>query len=152
MIGTSAFDMATASSYRAARIPLYVRAPFGGNYLSKNGAFARQIRLGAGELRPTDDRASFPTGGDHITVRHVEREDRVAAARSVRALSQTSVGDGYCDRGRILVARAPSGGLRSYCVGSSVVMAGSGELHLSSAIILRIGSCRAQSDGLWLTD
>ncbi len=108
--------------------------------------------LGAGELRRTHDRASFPTRADYITGSCIKGNDRVGAARSVRALSQPSIGCGYCHRGRILVAGAPSGGLRSYRVGSSVVMAGSGELHLYSGIILRIGSCRVQSDGLWLTD
>jgi len=110
------------------------------------------LRLGARELRRTDDRASSPTGGDGVTVGHVERKDRVCAGGSVRALSQTSRGDGHRSRRGILVTRAPCGGLRSYRVGSSAVMSGSGELHMPFGIIQCIGSCRAQSDGLGLTD
>jgi hypothetical protein len=122
-----------------------------GGYLFAQCRFGL-LRLRAGELRRTHDRASSPTGGDHITVSHVQGENRVYTTRSVRALSQTSVGDRYCSGGRILVAGTPSRGLRGYRVGSSIVMTGSDELHLTVGIIPRVGGRRAKSNGLGLTD
>src|SRR5208337_2569455 len=111
--------------------------------------------LGTGELRATDDGASSAAGSDHGGTggfgSGIVRPDRVGADGPARALSHAFSGDGYVSRGRVLLTGAPHSRLRRDRVRRIAVVAGCGERHLTVEIILCVGCCGAQRDGLKLT-